>query len=76
MFREYLRGKGLYAIAESLTRDEHAQSKSAVRTILRNPRYTGPEVSKIHRTGPSQVWCPLDQSRAGQPLRAVERHRR
>ncbi|AKA06878.1 recombinase [Streptomyces noursei ZPM] len=61
IFTEYLRGKGLYAIAEGLTRDGilcpsahdrarnphrdgHAWSKSAVRAILRNPRYTGHEV--------------------------------
>ncbi|MEV0038108.1 recombinase family protein [Streptomyces sp. NPDC050804] len=61
IFTEYLLGKGLYAIAEGLTRDSipcpsahdrarnphrdgHAWSKSAVRTILTNPRYTGHEV--------------------------------
>jgi hypothetical protein len=61
IFREYVAGKGLYAIAEGLTRDgiacpsahdparnRHrdgaAWSKSAVRAILRNPRYTGRQV--------------------------------
>jgi site-specific DNA recombinase len=61
IFAEYLAGRGLYAIAEGLTRDQipspsqHDQarnrhrtgqgwSKSAVRTILRNPRYTGRQV--------------------------------
>lgn len=61
IFAEYLGGRGLYAIAEGLTRDgvpcpsaadpernSHrsgiAWSKSAVRAILRNPRYTGRQV--------------------------------
>lgn len=61
IFAEYLRGRGLYAIAEGLTRDGipspsahdparnrhrdgRAWSKSAVWTILRNPRYTGRQV--------------------------------
>ncbi|GDY46473.1 hypothetical protein SANT12839_073550 [Streptomyces antimycoticus] len=61
IFTEYLRGTGLYALAEGLTRDNipcpsahdrarnphrdgHAWSKSAVRAILTNPRYTGHEV--------------------------------
>jgi site-specific DNA recombinase len=65
IFPAYIAGLGLYAIAESLTRDgipspsghdpdrnPHRQgsggawAKSAVRAILRNPRYTG-----------RQVWC-------------------
>ena len=58
IFEEYVSGKGLFAIAESLTRDgvpspsayDRARSphrngqgwsKSAVRAILINPRYTG-----------------------------------
>ena len=58
IFEEYVSGKGLFAIAESLTRDgvpspsaydrarnSHRSgagwSKSAVRAILINPRYTG-----------------------------------
>jgi site-specific DNA recombinase len=58
IFEEYVSGKGLYAIAERLTRDDvpspsaydrrrnphrrgSAWSKSAVRAILMNPRYTG-----------------------------------
>ncbi len=63
IFDEYVKGAGLYAIAEGLTRDgipspsgydpernRHRQSsrgawsKSAVRAILRNPRYTGRQV--------------------------------
>lgn len=61
IFTEYLRGKGLYAIAEGLTRDGilcpsahdrarnphrhgNAWSKSAIRAILTNPRYTGHQV--------------------------------
>jgi site-specific DNA recombinase len=61
IFAEYLSGRGLYAIAEGLTRDgipcpsahdatrnSHregvAWAKSAVRAILRNPRYTGHQV--------------------------------
>ena len=61
IFDEYLRGAGLYAIAEGLTRDgvpspsahdparnrhrnSPAWAKSAVRVILRNPRYTGRQV--------------------------------
>ncbi|WP_406479643.1 recombinase family protein [Streptomyces sp. NBC_01615] len=58
IFTEYLRGLGIFAIAEGLTRDQipspsahdparnphrdtRAWSKSAVRAILTNPRYTG-----------------------------------
>jgi site-specific DNA recombinase len=61
IFAEYLSGRGLYTIAEGLTRDNipspsahdrarnpHrtsiAWSKSAVRAILTNPRYTGRQV--------------------------------
>ena len=61
IFEEYLVGKGLYAIAEGLTRDGipspsahdparnrhrdgRAWSKSAVKAILSNPRYTGRQV--------------------------------
>jgi site-specific DNA recombinase len=61
IFREFLAGAGLYAIAEGLTRDgipcpsahdparnPHrtgiAWSKSAIRVILTNPRYTGRQV--------------------------------
>ncbi len=61
IFAEYLAGRGLYAIAEGLTRDgipspaaadparnRHrsgvAWSKSAIRAILANPRYTGYQV--------------------------------
>ena len=61
IFEEYLAGRGLYAIAERLTRDGipsptahdparnrhrdgRAWSKSAVKAILSNPRYTGHQV--------------------------------
>jgi site-specific DNA recombinase len=61
IFAEYLAGRGLFAIAEGLTRDQipspsqhdrarnrhrtgEGWSKSAVRTILANPRYTGRQV--------------------------------
>ena len=61
IFAEYLAGRGLYAIAEGLTREgilspsasdpvrnRHrtgiAWSKSAIRAILANPRYTGHQV--------------------------------
>ena len=61
IFAEYLTGRGLFAIAEGLTRDRipspsqhdtarnthrtgEGWAKSAVRAILRNPRYTGRQV--------------------------------
>jgi hypothetical protein len=61
IFAQYLDGKGIYAVAESLTRDAipspsahdparnrhrdtRAWSKSAVRAILLNPKYTGRSV--------------------------------
>ena len=61
IFAEYLAGRGLFAIAEALTRDRipspsqhdtarnphrtgEGWAKSAVRAILRNPRYTGRQV--------------------------------
>ncbi len=61
IYREYLAGSGIYAIAEGLTRDRipspsaadpgrnphrpgNAWTKSAVRVILTNPRYTGRQV--------------------------------
>lgn len=61
IFEEYVAGKGLYAIAEALTRDgircpsaydrarnphrmAEAWSKTAIRAILMNPRYTGASV--------------------------------
>jgi site-specific DNA recombinase len=61
IFSEFLAGRGLFAIAEGLTRDgiacpsaadparnQHrsgvAWSKSAIRAILTNPRYTGRQV--------------------------------
>ncbi len=61
IFAEFIAGKGIYAIAEGLTRDgilspsaydpgrnrhrdTRAWSKSAVRVILTNPRYTGRQV--------------------------------
>jgi site-specific DNA recombinase len=67
IFAEFLDGRGIYAIAEGLTRDgipspsahdparnTHrsgiAWSKSAVRAILTNPRYTGYQVWNRQRT--------------------------
>jgi site-specific DNA recombinase len=67
IFAMYLAGYGMFAIAESLTRDDipcpsaydrarnrHrdglAWSKTAVRTILINPRYTGRQVWNKQRT--------------------------
>ena len=61
IFAEYLAGRGLFAIAEGLTRDQipspsqhdaarnphrtgEGWAKSAVRAIVRNPRYTGRQV--------------------------------
>jgi site-specific DNA recombinase len=61
IFAEYLDGRGIFAIAEGLTRDRipspsqhdparnthrtgEGWAKSAVRAILRNPRYTGRQV--------------------------------
>jgi DNA invertase Pin-like site-specific DNA recombinase len=61
IFKQYLRGRGLYAIAEELTasatpspsqadpaRNAHRTgegwSKSAIKVILENPRYTGRQV--------------------------------
>jgi site-specific DNA recombinase len=61
IFAEYLAGRGLFAIAEGLTRDQvpspsqhdaarnphrtgQGWAKSAIRAILRNPRYTGRQV--------------------------------
>src|SRR5712691_239532 len=61
IFAEYLAGRGLFAIAEGLTRDQvpspsqhdaarnphrtgQGWAKSAVRAIVRNPRYTGRQV--------------------------------
>ena len=61
IFAEYLAGRGLFAIAEGLTREQvpspsqhdavrnphrtgEGWAKSAVRAILRNPRYTGRQV--------------------------------
>uniref|UniRef100_UPI000E3D9417 recombinase family protein n=1 Tax=Allorhizocola rhizosphaerae TaxID=1872709 RepID=UPI000E3D9417 len=67
IFRDFLNGHGIFAIAEALTREgilspsayDHARNphrdgrawaKSAVRTILTNPRYTGREVWNKQRT--------------------------
>ena len=61
IFAEYLAGRGLFAIAEALTRDQvpspsqhdaarnphrtgQGWAKSAIRAIVRNPRYTGRQV--------------------------------
>lgn len=67
IFRMYLAGYGIFAIAEALTRDDipcpsaqdrsrnchrdgRAWSKSAVRVILTNPRYTGRQIWNKQRT--------------------------
>jgi site-specific DNA recombinase len=67
IFAEFIEGRGIFAIAEALTRDgipspsahdparnTHrngiAWSKSAVRAILTNPRYTGYQVWNRQRT--------------------------
>ena len=80
IFREYLGGKGLFAIAEGLTRDGitspsahdparnrhrdgRAWSKSAVRAILSNPRYTGRQVWNRQRR--DEVLMDVDDVAAG-----------
>jgi site-specific DNA recombinase len=80
IFEEYASGKGLYAIAERLTRDgvpspsaydrarnphrtSHAWSKSAVRAILTNPRYTGMSVWGRQRR--DEVLVDVDDVAAG-----------
>ena len=80
IFEEYVAGKGIYAIAEGLTRDGipcpsaydprrnphrdgRAWSKSAVRAILENPRYTGKQVWNRQRR--QDVLLDVDDVAAG-----------
>jgi site-specific DNA recombinase len=80
IFRQYVAGKGLYAIAEELTRDRipcpsaydparnphrsgEAWSKSAVRAILTNPRYTG--IAVWGRQRREEVLVDVDDVAAG-----------
>jgi site-specific DNA recombinase len=80
IFEEYVGGKGLYAIAERLTREDvpspsaydrrrnphrngNAWSKSAIRAILMNPRYTG--VSVWGRQRREEVLLDVDDVAAG-----------
>ena len=86
IFRAYVPGKGLYGIAEGLTRDvipcpsardparnPHrdgaAWSKSAVRTILHNPRYTGREVWNRQRR--EEVLIDVDDVALGHETKAA-----
>lgn len=80
IFRDYLAGMGLHAIAEALTlegvpcpsaadpaRNRHrrgtAWAKTAVRAILRNPRYTGRQVWNRQRR--DEVLLDVDDVAAG-----------
>ena len=80
IYAEYLSGKGIYAVAELLTRDGipspaahdparnrhrdgRAWSKSAVRVILLNPRYTGRQVWNRQRR--DEVLLDVDDVAAG-----------
>jgi site-specific DNA recombinase len=84
IFAEYLAGRGLFAIAEGLTRDgipspsQHDRarnrhrtgegwSKSAVRTILTNPRYTGRQVWSKQRK--DEILLDVDDVAAGYETR-------
>ncbi len=84
IFAEYLAGRGLFAIAEGLTRDripspsQHDRarnrhrtgegwSKSAVRVILRNPRYTGRQVWNKQRK--DEILLDVDDVAAGYETR-------
>src|SRR5271166_6641170 len=84
IFAEYLAGRGLFAIAEGLTRDaipspsQHDRvrnrhrtgegwSKSAVRTILTNPRYTGRQVWNKQRK--DEILLDVDDVAAGYETR-------
>jgi len=86
IFEEYVSGKGLYAIAEGLTRDDipspsaydrvrnphrtgEAWSKSAVRAILLNPRYTGVSVWAKQRR--EEVLIDIEDVAAGNRSRMV-----
>lgn len=89
IFEEYARGKGLYAIAEELTRDGipcpsahdrarnphrsgEAWSKSAVRAILLNPRYTGLAVWGRQRR--EEVLVDVEDVAAGHRTKLVWNH--
>src|SRR5690349_12145965 len=84
IFAEYLAGRGLFAIAEGLTRDQipspsqhyrarnrhrtgQGWSKSAVRTILTNPRYTGRQVWNKQRK--DEILLDVDDVAAGYETR-------
>jgi site-specific DNA recombinase len=84
IFAEYLAGRGLFAIAEGLTRDgipspsQHDRarnrhrtgqgwSKSAVRTIVTNPRYTGRQVWSKQRK--DEILLDVDDVAAGYETR-------
>jgi site-specific DNA recombinase len=84
IFAEYLAGRGLFAIAEGLTRDRipspsqqdrarnphrtgEGWSKSAVRVILRNPRYTGRQVWNKQRK--DEILLDVDDVAAGYETR-------
>ncbi len=84
IYREYLAGHGIFAIAEGLTRDgvlspsaydrrrnPHrttvAWSKSAVRVILANPRYTGRQVWNKQRK--TEILIDIDDVALGHETR-------
>jgi len=84
IFAEYLAGRGLFAIAEGLTRDRipspsqydparnrhrtgEGWSKSAVRVILTNPRYTGRQVWNKQRK--DEILLDVDDVAAGYETR-------
>ena len=84
IFAEYLAGRGLFAIAEGLTRDEipspsqhdrarnrhrtgEGWSKSAVRVIVTNPRYTGRQVWNKQRK--DEILLDVDDVAAGYETR-------
>jgi site-specific DNA recombinase len=84
IFAEYLAGRGLFAIAEGLTRDQilspsqhdrarnrrrtgEGWSKSAVRVIVCNPRYTGRQVWNKQRK--DEILLDVDDVAAGYETR-------
>ena len=84
IFAEYLAGRGLFAIAEGLTRDQipspsqhdrarnrhrtgEGWSKSAVRVIVTNPRYTGRQVWNKQRK--DEILLDVDDVAAGYETR-------
>lgn len=81
IFAEFINGKGIYAIAEDLTREgipspsaydpgrnRHrntmAWSKSAIRVILTNPRYTGRQVWNKQRSARTRCSSTCRMSRS------------